>query len=281
MILKGVLKSYDDTTHRATVQILGSITTWLADIPVSHALMATDMVAGRYVAVLTPDPAKPGDSVVVALWTATTPPAGPSSGGGFHALDPTQTYRIWRMINVGSTPRTATVSSISGDVITLTANVAFKFYDTLMNGCSYVKIANTTRGEYAWIKDVPAANQLQVTDAADIASWVSGNVVSTAYDGGTSNRCEIDVSPCIGATDKGVLFATVELRDSGGAGYFTAAYASGTSLNYTAQFTQVASKTIDNAGVVSLSPGNRLFIRDYASGAATLTSFILATAYTD
>jgi hypothetical protein len=75
MIRKGVLKSYDSSNHQATVQILGSLTTWLAEVPTSHALMATDMVAGRYVAVLTPDPTKPGDSVVIALWTDSTAPA--------------------------------------------------------------------------------------------------------------------------------------------------------------------------------------------------------------
>jgi len=80
MILKGILKSYASGTHQATVQIVGSLTTWLSGIPVSHGIAAADMVAGRNVAVLTPDPAKPGDSVVIALWAAATAPSG--GGGG-------------------------------------------------------------------------------------------------------------------------------------------------------------------------------------------------------
>ena len=73
MIRKGLLKSFDSATYKATVQILGSLTTWVT-IPTSHALQARDMVAGLYVAVLTPDPAQPGDSVLIDLWTAITPP---------------------------------------------------------------------------------------------------------------------------------------------------------------------------------------------------------------
>jgi len=279
MILKGVLKSYDDTTHRATVQVLGSLTSWLADVPVSHALMATDMVAGRYVAVLTPDPAKPGDSVVVALWAATTPPTAPPA---FHALDPTQDYRIWRMMNVGSTPRTATVQSVSGDVITLTASDGFKFFDSYMENIVYVKIANTSRGEYAWVKAIPAANQLQVVTAADIASWINGNTISTAYDGAASNKTEVDLSPLLGTTDRGVVFLTVNVRDTGAAAKYSAVYNDGAAATVQlTQFTQAANVNCYNSGPAALATGNRLFIRDNASGAATLNTIIVATAYTD
>ena len=79
MIRKGVLKSFDSSTYKATVQIVGSLNVWLSDVPTSHALSAEDMVAGRFVAVLTPDPGKPGDSVVTALWSASTPPTTPAT----------------------------------------------------------------------------------------------------------------------------------------------------------------------------------------------------------
>ena len=68
MIKKGILKSYDSGTRLATVQIMGSLTNWLADIPTSYAIANADMVTGRYVAVLTPDPGKPGDTGVIAVW---------------------------------------------------------------------------------------------------------------------------------------------------------------------------------------------------------------------
>ena len=80
MIRKGILKSFDSSTHQSTVQIVGSLTNWLADVPTSHALKASDMIAGRYVAVLTPDEKKPGESVVVDLWTEDTAPDVPAAG---------------------------------------------------------------------------------------------------------------------------------------------------------------------------------------------------------
>ena len=69
MIRKGILKAFDAPTHTATVQIIGSLSVWLSAIPTTRGIAAIDMVAGRYVAVLTPDPGQPGDSVVIAVWT--------------------------------------------------------------------------------------------------------------------------------------------------------------------------------------------------------------------
>ena len=69
MIRKGIVKSFNAGTHKATVQIIGSLSVWLADIPTSRDIAAVEMTAGRYVAVLTPDSGQPGDSVVIAVWT--------------------------------------------------------------------------------------------------------------------------------------------------------------------------------------------------------------------
>lgn len=69
MIRKGILKAWDAGTYKATVQIIGSLSVWLEAIPTSRAIASVDMVTDRYVAVLTPDPKHPGDSVVIAVWT--------------------------------------------------------------------------------------------------------------------------------------------------------------------------------------------------------------------
>jgi len=69
MIKKGILKAFDAPTHTATVQIIGSLSVWLDKVPTTLGIAAVDMVAGHYVAVLTPDPGQPGDSVVIAVWT--------------------------------------------------------------------------------------------------------------------------------------------------------------------------------------------------------------------
>ena len=69
MIMKGILKAWNAGTYKADVQIIGSLSVWLGDIPTSRAIASGEMVVGRYVVVLTPDPGQPGDSVVIAVWT--------------------------------------------------------------------------------------------------------------------------------------------------------------------------------------------------------------------
>jgi len=70
MIKKGILKAFDSATYRATVQIAGSLSVWLENIPTSTAIAAADMVPGRSVAVLSLDPSNPADCIVVAVWGA-------------------------------------------------------------------------------------------------------------------------------------------------------------------------------------------------------------------
>jgi len=69
MIKKGVLRGFSSSGYLSTVQIAGSLSVWLEDIPTSRAIEAGQMVAGRNVAVLFLDPGNPADCVVVAVWT--------------------------------------------------------------------------------------------------------------------------------------------------------------------------------------------------------------------
>lgn len=68
MIKKGILKAFDEETYLSTVQIEGSLSVWLENIPVSRAIPASEMTSGRSVAVLFHDPANPSDCVVIAVW---------------------------------------------------------------------------------------------------------------------------------------------------------------------------------------------------------------------
>jgi len=69
MIKKGILKSFDSNSYLATVQIAGSLSVWLENIPTSRAIATADMVVGRNVAVLFIDPSNFSDAVVIAIWT--------------------------------------------------------------------------------------------------------------------------------------------------------------------------------------------------------------------
>jgi len=76
MLELGILKTWNSTTHKAGVQLVGSLTTYLDDISVSVSIASSAMVVGNYVLVAIPG-GNPRDACVVASW-----PAGSSGGGG-------------------------------------------------------------------------------------------------------------------------------------------------------------------------------------------------------
>jgi hypothetical protein len=65
----GVLKAWDNINWLATVQLSGSLTTWLRKVPTSRAIASAEMVIGRRVAVILFDPTNPADAVVTAVYT--------------------------------------------------------------------------------------------------------------------------------------------------------------------------------------------------------------------
>ncbi|MDP3062961.1 MAG: hypothetical protein Q8O40_07100 [Chloroflexota bacterium] len=68
-IRKGVVKAFDAGTYKATVQVAGSLSVWLAGVAVARNIAAGEMVAGRSCAVLFFDAANPQDAVVLAVYT--------------------------------------------------------------------------------------------------------------------------------------------------------------------------------------------------------------------
>jgi len=68
-VKKGVLKSFNSSTYTATVQLAGSYKVYLEDVTVARNLPATEMTAGRKVAVILFDEHNPKEAVVVAVYT--------------------------------------------------------------------------------------------------------------------------------------------------------------------------------------------------------------------
>ena len=66
---RGVLKAFDSGAYKATVEVAGSIASWLTGVPVARNIASGDMVTGRNVALLLFDASNPNDTVVVAVWT--------------------------------------------------------------------------------------------------------------------------------------------------------------------------------------------------------------------
>jgi len=51
------------------VQVAGSLSQWLRNVPDSRSIAAVEMTAGRKVAVALFDATNPADAVVFAMWT--------------------------------------------------------------------------------------------------------------------------------------------------------------------------------------------------------------------
>ena len=69
MIRKGILKVFNSIPYTATIQIEGSLSVWLEDVPVNRGIPTAEMVTGRNVSVQFHEAGNPTDAVVIAVWT--------------------------------------------------------------------------------------------------------------------------------------------------------------------------------------------------------------------
>ena len=69
MIHRAILKSFDATTYRATVQIEASRSSFASNVPVSRAIPAAEMVAGRPCLVVFLNPEDATDSMLLGVTT--------------------------------------------------------------------------------------------------------------------------------------------------------------------------------------------------------------------
>jgi len=138
------------------------------------------------------------------------------SANGVHAVSPIVDF--YKMFDVGSTSRNATISSISTVYITLTGNEAGRFFFDGMAGKCTCKIVNKSKDplQYAWVTNRPALNMLTVTNAADISTWVNGETISTERlpNSPYYRYYEIDLSSQIPAGCLGV-FLYAQVSDDG------------------------------------------------------------------
>jgi hypothetical protein len=67
-VKKAILRSFNAVSYSATVEITGSGKTYLEGVPVARNLPASEMMAGRNLAVLFFDQHNVKDAVVVAVY---------------------------------------------------------------------------------------------------------------------------------------------------------------------------------------------------------------------
>jgi hypothetical protein len=68
-IKRGVVKAFDSGTYKATVQVAGSLSVWLAEVAVARNIPSGEMVVGRKCALVFFDEANPQDAVLIAVYT--------------------------------------------------------------------------------------------------------------------------------------------------------------------------------------------------------------------
>jgi len=68
VISVAVLKTWDNATYKAGVQLVGSLTTYFDDVNVARNIDNAEMLIGRQVIVATPE-GNPRDAVVIAVYT--------------------------------------------------------------------------------------------------------------------------------------------------------------------------------------------------------------------
>jgi hypothetical protein len=66
---RGILRAFDAGSYKASVQIAGSLSTYLDGVPVARNIDSAELINGRRVGLLLFDPSNPDDMVLVAVWT--------------------------------------------------------------------------------------------------------------------------------------------------------------------------------------------------------------------
>jgi hypothetical protein len=67
--MRGVIKSFDASAYKATVQIAGSLSVWLGEVVVARNIPSSEMIEGRNCALIFFNPANPQDAVLIAVYT--------------------------------------------------------------------------------------------------------------------------------------------------------------------------------------------------------------------
>jgi len=307
MLEVGVLKNFDSGTYKAGVQLAGSLTTYFDDISVAKNIPSGAMVIGNYVILAIPG-VNPKDACVIATWPSGSSGAiaelddigdvnvpspsdndvlywdnsaskwkNRSKGEFFHAVATPED--IYYMQYVSASPRTATISGVAGDTITLTGNHAYRFFHTQMAGNVYLKIANSSKNpvEYAWVKDKPANNKLQVTDSGDISGWSNGDTITTETQG-NDKIVELDISPLVPEGATGIFIRHV-VRGSTSAQEKSCISASGAPGTWQFNASQVQDYDSYAYPFTSIDENRHVMVQDQATGTDTIRVRMQMVAY--
>jgi hypothetical protein len=117
----------------------------------------------------------------------------------------------------------AKLASISADIVTFTTDAAGEFFSPAMRGRSMVRIWNVTKtpAQPAFARWDSAANQLQVSNAGDVAAWSAGDTIQLGDP--LSSLIAVDVSPLMQDLLGSAFGQDALLLDAGNGGSITLA----------------------------------------------------------
>ncbi|WP_158259793.1 DUF2793 domain-containing protein [Phyllobacterium phragmitis] len=209
----------------------------------------------------------------------------PNSGQLTTSLIPAVTKDIWRInVNTSSgSPRTYAISSVRESVVTLTTNQAEEIFSTDMRDASMVRVWNVSKSpaQSAWVNWNNAANQINVANMADIATWEAGETIRLGDPTGINalNMIALDISNYMFNNygrvwrQRGLLFSNSVLgvggpvrMDYSGSGATGTAFGSVSNGDGSTQSTMVSVFTTERSPI---SNSNLLFIRETIMAPAT------------
>jgi hypothetical protein len=159
----------------------------------------------------------------------------------------------------GAFPRSATISSVAGNTITLTTTVAGNFFVPGMAGHSLIRIWNTSKSPWqpAWVSARPTTSSLQVHDAASIATWANGETIQVGDTGSPlapalGNIATIDISPGMQAVYGSVFRQSAVVLSAN----IISGAAAGDSLNFTSTGGSGTTVAVTKVFVNTISSGS-------------------------
>jgi hypothetical protein len=159
LLKRAEIKTYTSATHRADVQLAGSLSVWLESIPVATDIPAADVVAGRECAVLFFTDDNPDDAVVIAVYNAL-----PSAAAAGIAIEEDNSSVIAAATTIDFTEPDATlvIEAPSGE-----ANVNMALY-TLQLGRNPAQVLRGGTATNAVLSLRGSSNATPGTDRVDI-----------------------------------------------------------------------------------------------------------------
>lgn len=201
---------------------------------------------------------------------------------------------LWRFdVARTGTPRSAVISAVSGNLITLTTPVADQFFtNNTMENVSYLRLWNQSKTpeQSAWIMRRGTTSQLFVLRSADISSWREGEMIRLGEPGAApfNQTVAVDISQMlqnrvgaifrqtamfvnmiVSVNGPGGILAQIGVTPTGAGGSFSSIYSGENGVGSSGGITS-AGVLVPCSELSPISHSNLLFVREMDDRTASL-----------